>query len=91
MKVSVLLGVAQMTLGVCLSLCNHVYFRDHLSAVAEFAPRLVLLLALFGYMDFMILYKWCVDWSAPGQTTGNTDSITCRRARHNSKDFAGWL
>jgi len=67
MKVSVLLGVAQMVLGVCLSLCNHLYFRDHLSAVAEFAPRLVLLLALFGYMDFMILYKWCVDWSEPGQ------------------------
>ena len=84
MKVSVLLGVAQMTLGVCLSLCNHLYFRDHLSAVTEFAPRLALLLALFGYMDFMILYKWCVDWSEPGEIKGNNVSIARSRVPKKS-------
>lgn len=86
MKVSVLLGVSQMVLGVFLSLCNHLHFGDHLSAVTEFAPRLTLLLALFGYMDFMIVYKWCIDWSAPGQ-----NRINCGLTRRPSRTtMPGW-
>ena len=66
MKMAVTLGVTQMCFGIILSLTNHVYFNDRLAVYFEFIPRMVFMLSTFGYMVFMILYKWCVDWSAPG-------------------------
>lgn len=63
MKMSVVFGVVQMTFGICLSLVNHLYFKDYVSAVFEFIPRILFLFATFGYMIFMIIYKWTVDWT----------------------------
>jgi len=28
----------------------------------EFTPQIIVLLALFGYMDFMIIVKWLTNW-----------------------------
>jgi len=36
------------------------YFRDYLSVVFEFFPMVFFLLALFGYMDVLIIGKWIV-------------------------------
>jgi len=58
----VLLGVTQMTFGLFLLASNHFYFNDKLGLYFEFIPRFVFLMATFGYMDFMIIYKWCTDW-----------------------------
>jgi V-type H+-transporting ATPase subunit a len=73
MKSSVILGVAQMTFGLVLSLCNHVYFEDYISIAFEFIPRLIFLLCTFGYMVFMIIYKWtinyCTEYYEPGVPT----------------------
>ncbi len=49
MKMAVTVGVVQMSFGLCLSVCNHVYNRDYLSIVGEFIPQLIFLMALFGY------------------------------------------
>ena len=38
MKISVLLGVAQMALGVCMKGLNAIYFRKGLDFVFEFLP-----------------------------------------------------
>ena len=84
MKLSVVLGVTHMLLGVCLSLCNHLYFGDRVSALFEFIPRLLFLLCLFGYMDFMILYKWCVDWTEAGQNK------TRRISKHTRAQHERW-
>ena len=65
MKMAVTLGVTQMIFGICLSLSNHLYFKDHLSVYFEFIPRMVFMLSTFGYMVFMILLKWTIDWSQP--------------------------
>jgi V-type H+-transporting ATPase subunit a len=46
MKLSVILGVSQMAFGITLSLANHIYFRDYVSAWFEFIPRMIFLLAL---------------------------------------------
>jgi V-type H+-transporting ATPase subunit a len=64
MKMSVILGVIQMSFGIILSLSNHLYFKDKISAIFEFIPRMCFLLSTFGYMIFMIIYKWTVDWSS---------------------------
>jgi vacuolar-type H+-ATPase subunit I/STV1 len=62
MKMAVIIGVLHMLLGVALSLFNHVHFGDFISLFGEFIPRFVFMACTFGYMCFMILYKWCVDW-----------------------------
>ena len=64
MKMAVVLGVLHMTLGIILSVFNHVHFGDTISLVTEFIPRLLFLTCTFGYMIFMIFYKWCVNWFA---------------------------
>jgi len=71
MKVAVILGVCQMLFGIILSAFNHLYFKDYLSLYWEFIPRLVFLLSTFGYMIWMILYKWCQDWVGEGRHAPN--------------------
>ena len=58
MKTSVILGVTQMTFGILLSAANDVYFHDLAAVWLEFVPRLLFMLCTFGYMCFLILYKW---------------------------------
>jgi hypothetical protein len=39
MKMSILLGVTHMNLGIVMSLFNNLYFRDRLSTLCEFVPQ----------------------------------------------------
>ncbi len=71
MKLSVILGVLQMSLGICMKGFNAVYFGSKLDFFCEFVPQIILLLVLFGYMDALIVIKWLTDYSgkesrAPG-------------------------
>jgi V-type H+-transporting ATPase subunit a len=65
MKISVLFGVAQMLLGVGLKFANSVYFRNKTDFLFECIPQLAFMLALFAYMDWMIMYKWVTPMAAP--------------------------
>lgn len=58
MKMSVLLGVTHMTFGVALGVFNHMHFGQWHRLLLETVPELVFLLALFGYLVFLIVYKW---------------------------------
>lgn len=59
MKMSVILGIIQMIFGVILSLFNHIYFRRTLNIILQFIPEMIFMLSLFGYLVFMIIFKWC--------------------------------
>ncbi|RXN24690.1 V-type proton ATPase 116 kDa subunit a-like protein [Labeo rohita] len=50
MKMSVILGVNHMLFGLTLSL----------DIFLQFVPQLIFMLSLFGYLIFLILYKWCI-------------------------------
>eukprot|EP00882_Tetradesmus_deserticola_P022198 GHRQ01024091.1.p2 GENE.GHRQ01024091.1~~GHRQ01024091.1.p2 ORF type:complete len:145 (-),score=62.26 GHRQ01024091.1:795-1229(-) len=39
MKMSILLGVVHMNLGILMSLFNNLYFKDRLSTICEFVPQ----------------------------------------------------
>ncbi|XP_029565010.1 V-type proton ATPase 116 kDa subunit a isoform X2 [Salmo trutta] len=58
MKMSVIIGVVHMSFGVVLSVFNHLHFKHHFNVYLLFLPELLFLLCLFGYLVFMILYKW---------------------------------
>lgn len=58
MKLSVILGVGQMTLGIILSLFNGLHYRQAVDIYGEFVPQIIFLVGLFGYMDFLIFLKW---------------------------------
>lgn len=58
MKLSVILGVAQMMFGVILSFMNHTYFKKSINIVCEFIPQVIFLMSIFGYMNLLIISKW---------------------------------
>ncbi|CAM4730458.1 unnamed protein product [Leuciscus chuanchicus] len=58
MKMSVIIGVIHMSFGVVLSVFNHLHFRQKFKIYLVFLPELLFLLCLFGYLVFMIFYKW---------------------------------
>ncbi|XP_061856582.1 V-type proton ATPase 116 kDa subunit a 3 [Colius striatus] len=58
MKMSVVLGIVHMGFGILLGAFNHVHFKQRHRLVLELLPEMVFLLALFGYLVFLIFYKW---------------------------------
>jgi hypothetical protein len=48
MKMSILLGVVHMNLGIVMSLFNNVYFKDRLSTICEFIPQVGVWTGVWG-------------------------------------------
>ncbi|KAE8057188.1 hypothetical protein FH972_013897 [Carpinus fangiana] len=64
MKMSILLGVAQMNLGIILSYFNARFFGDDLNIRYQFIPQMIFLNSLFGYLSLLIIVKWCTGSQA---------------------------
>ncbi len=58
MKTAVIFAILQMSLGIIMKGFNALYFKNKLDFFFEFIPQIVLLLALFGWMDILIIGKW---------------------------------
>lgn len=63
MKIALILGVLQMSLGIVLKGCNEIYKSNWIEFFFEFIPQLVLFMCLFGFMDLMVIIKWTTDYS----------------------------
>jgi len=71
MKLSIIIGVTQMVVGIFLSAANAVHFRKKWSFLFEFLPQIIFMLSLFGYMCFLIVLKWLTNYNdALGQPCG---------------------
>ncbi|KAH1090733.1 hypothetical protein J1N35_017990 [Gossypium stocksii] len=64
MKMSILLGVAQMNLGIILSYFNARFFHSSLDIRYQFVPQMIFLNSLFGYLSLLIIIKWCTGSQA---------------------------
>ncbi|KAH9331599.1 hypothetical protein KI387_003707, partial [Taxus chinensis] len=64
MKMSILLGVAHMNLGIILSYFNAKYFSNALNIWYQFVPQMIFLNSLFGYLSLLIIIKWCTGSKA---------------------------
>jgi V-type H+-transporting ATPase subunit a len=58
MKLAVIFGIIQMSIGIFLKGMNSLHFRNKLDFFFEFIPQFLLLFALFGWMDILIIAKW---------------------------------
>jgi len=51
-----------MSLGIFLHLLNAIYFKLPMDIYGEFLPRIIFLWAIFGYLCFMIFFKWGTNY-----------------------------
>ena len=58
MKMSIIIGVTHMSLGIIMKFLNAIYFNLKLDLFFECIPQLVLLLSLFGYLSALMFIKW---------------------------------
>ncbi|XP_028271369.1 T cell immune regulator 1, ATPase H+ transporting V0 subunit a3b [Parambassis ranga] len=58
MKMSIIIGIIHMTFGVCLSFFNYVHFGQISSVFFVLIPELFFMVFLFGYLVFMVVFKW---------------------------------
>jgi len=75
MKLSVVVGIVQMTLGIVLKGLNAHFFGEKLDFYFEFLPMMVFDFCFFGYMVFLIFLKWSINWDERMYSaTCNTDN-----------------
>lgn len=65
MKISVILGVVQMVVGLLLRFSNAAYEKNLLDFVFECCPMMVFILCFFGFMNIMIIHKWVTPMENP--------------------------
>ena len=66
MKMAIIIGVVQMSLGIICSLFNHLrkpvgperHTVDKLSIYYEFIPQMLFLQLMFGYLSLLMIIKW---------------------------------
>jgi len=63
MKMSVIFGICQMFMGICIKGLNAIHFGEKLDLYFEVFPMVVFSL-LFIYMVVLIVVKWTIDWNA---------------------------
>lgn len=50
-----------MCLGIFLSLLNATFHHENIDIIGEFIPQIIFMLSIFGYMVFLIFYKWFIS------------------------------
>jgi len=62
MKISIVVGVIQMSVGIFLSLLNHLEYKDWKKVFFQFIPEWIFFQGIFGYLVVCIFFKWATDW-----------------------------
>ncbi|VDM57905.1 unnamed protein product [Angiostrongylus costaricensis] len=70
MKISVIIGVLQMTFGVFLSLLNHIFFNSKVDVLTNFIPQMVFLGCIFIYLCVQMVAKWLLFSVGKGSILG---------------------
>lgn len=60
MKLSVIFGTVHMIFGICLNTINHINLKQKINIALDFFPQIIFLVFIFGYLSFLVIYKWIV-------------------------------
>ncbi|VDN55879.1 unnamed protein product [Dracunculus medinensis] len=71
MKLSVIIGISQMTFGVILSLMNYRFFKSNIEIFTVFIPQLIFISFIFIYLCIQIILKWIFFWVREEYVFGN--------------------
>ena len=63
MKLSIIIGVLHMMLGIFVRGSNNVHFGQYIDLVFECIPQILFMSCTFGYMCVCIVLKWLEDWT----------------------------
>merc|ERR1712100_380726 len=61
-------------MGVFIRFGNAIYFNSFIDFFCECCPMLIFMVCFFGWMDFMVVYKWVYAMDAP---PGIINSLIC--------------
>ena len=64
-----------MTFGVCLQVYNHIHFNNRGSIWMEFVPQMLYLWSIFGYLVFLIIFKWLSYYPDPSKAPGLLNTL----------------
>lgn len=85
MKLSVIFAIFHMTMGVVMKGTNTVFHRHWPHFWAEVVTGLIILLGLFGWMDWLIFAKWFYPLEV-----GSTERIPVYKHELNDKCVLDW-
>uniref|UniRef100_A0A8R1I515 V-type proton ATPase subunit a n=1 Tax=Caenorhabditis japonica TaxID=281687 RepID=A0A8R1I515_CAEJA len=63
MKLSVILGITQMTFGVIISFFNHSFNKSKIDIFTVFIPQMLFMACIFIYLCIQIILKWLFFWT----------------------------
>jgi V-type H+-transporting ATPase subunit a len=64
MKLSIIVGVLHMMLGIFIRGINNINAKNHTAFCFEFIPQFLFMGLMFGYLISMIFYKWGTDYDS---------------------------
>ena len=64
-----------MSLGIFMKAFNNIYFGHYIDFIFEFIPQILVLNALFGYMDALIIAKWIFPFNLNWTTQADYTNI----------------
>ena len=62
MKLSIIVGVIHMLLGIAIKGVNNLNTKKYNAFLFEFLPQFFFMFIVFGYLIYMIYYKWGTDY-----------------------------
>ncbi|KAL5283513.1 unc-32.2 family protein [Megaselia abdita] len=65
MKMSIIFGIVHMSFGLFMNASNMINFKRYSSLILEFIPQFLFLILIFGYMVFLMIFKWVVYTAQP--------------------------
>ncbi|KAJ2994531.1 H(+)-transporting V0 sector ATPase subunit a [Globomyces sp. JEL0801] len=75
MKMAIIFGVIHMSFGITLQCFNHIHFKKRLSILTEYVPQILFFLSIFGYLVFLIIYKWLTHYPDPSKAPGLLNTL----------------
>lgn len=84
MKMAVIFGVVHMSFGISLQCFNHAQFGNRIrlfgrsipvGILTEYLPQILFFWSIFGYLVFLIIYKWLSHYKNPGDAPGLLNTL----------------